>query len=116
MVQPGGPLQNFLIFLAPGAPAGKGGIRSRRTQKDTPRNPTERCGTPKFSLPALESATFWRIPPEFPNIFGAGIPSPTPNWERRGGNTRLPNKKQNAYIWMPRAGIRHIIAGSSGIP
>ena len=67
----GGPLPNFPIFLAPGAPSptpnwGRRVIRNyrrKKTHRGTPRNATERDGALKFGHPELESGEFWPIPP-----------------------------------------------------
>ena len=60
----------------PQNPNGEDGNAKPPKTKDTPREATERDGTPKFGRPALESGAFRRIPPKFPNIFGAGHPRP----------------------------------------
>ena len=52
-----------------------------------------------FSQSAMESAIFWRIPLNIPNIFGARHPSPTPN---RGRRKMRNYRRQKTHRGTPR--------------
>ena len=93
----GGFLANSPIFPTPDTTSpstnwGIWGARNYRTHKTT-RNPAGRYGAPKFSRPDGESAAFWWIHPEFPNIPGTGAPFPTTKW--RMWETKTPKTKDN---------------------
>ena len=61
----------------------------KQPHRGTPLNAQQRLN---LATPPMGPATFWRIPPKFPNIFCAGQPlSQRPIG--KGGNAELPNTK-----------------------
>ena len=64
-------------------------------EKDKPRAPGDAKdpdGTLKFSQPDLESAIFWRVRPEFPNILATDTPFPNAQMGKVG-NAKPPQTK-----------------------
>ena len=117
-------MRRHLIWISGG---GGGNYRILNTNGGSPRGATERGWGAYISPTRPGAAEFWRGPPNFHNISGAGAPipqHPIGQWgygtteEKRqttGPHGTLRNAA-GAKIRPPRPGIHHILAGAPNFP